>query len=193
MQPAKDNEAKAEKELVTTTTTITAAAAEEDATVEDDMDVEEVDSDEWDDDFDNPIANHDCIFCAHHSEDLVENVKHMSVVHSFFIPDTEYIIDLEGLLLYLGEKIARGMCEIIKTKQHLLISITTFSDFRPFFFLVLQISCASGVMTVAEHSIHWMRYESIWPTRAIVKCCTKVLHWLNIPNSTITAQVIRIM
>lgn len=75
---------------------------------EDGMEVEEVDSDEWDEDFDNPIAKNDCMFCANHSEDLVENVKHMSSVHSFFIPDTEYITDLEGLLLYLGEKIARG-------------------------------------------------------------------------------------
>lgn len=75
---------------------------------EDDMDIEEVDSDEWDEDFENPIEKNDCIFCGHHSEDLVENVKHMSTVHSFFIPDTEYITDLEGLLLYLGEKVARG-------------------------------------------------------------------------------------
>lgn len=75
---------------------------------EDDMDAEEVDSDEWDEDFDNPIAKNDCIFCPHHSEDLVENVKHMSSVHSFFIPDTEFIVDLEGLLIYLGEKVARG-------------------------------------------------------------------------------------
>lgn len=78
----------------------------EDANDDDGMQVVEVDSDEWD--FDNPIENNVCIFCPHPSEDLVENVKHMSVVHSFFIPDTEYLTDLEGLLLYLGEKVARG-------------------------------------------------------------------------------------
>lgn len=76
---------------------------------DDDIEIEEVDSDEWDDDWDdNPIANNDCIFCTHHSESLEDNVKHMSVAHSFFIPDTEYIVDLEGLLMYLGEKVARG-------------------------------------------------------------------------------------
>lgn len=69
--------------------------------------IEEVDSDEWCEDTENPIENNDCIFCPHHSEDLVENVKHMSVAHSFFVPDTEYIIDLEGLLVYLGEKVTR--------------------------------------------------------------------------------------
>lgn len=75
---------------------------------EDGMEVEEVDSDERDEDFDNPIANNDCIFCPHHSDDFVENVKHMSSVHSFFIPDTEFITDVDGLLMYLGEKVARG-------------------------------------------------------------------------------------
>lgn len=75
---------------------------------DDAMEAEEVDSDEWNEDFDNPIANNDCIFCPDHSDDFVENVKHMSSVHSFFIPDTEYITDVEGLLMYLGEKVARG-------------------------------------------------------------------------------------
>lgn len=69
--------------------------------------IEEVDDDQWDEDWDNPIENNDCLFCAQHSEDLVANVKHMSVKHSFFIPDAEYCIDVEGLLGYLAEKICR--------------------------------------------------------------------------------------
>lgn len=75
-------------------------------------DIEEVDSDEWDEDTENPIANNDCIFCTHHSENLVDNLKHMSVGHSFFVPDTEYVVDLEGLLMYLGEKVTKGMYAI---------------------------------------------------------------------------------
>lgn len=47
------------------------------------------------------------MFCGHESNDFVDNMKHMSVVHSFFVPDTEYIIDLEGLIMYLGAKISR--------------------------------------------------------------------------------------
>lgn len=74
---------------------------------QDGEDVEEVDSDEWDEDWDNPIENNDCLFCLNHSEDLVQNVKHMSVKHSFFIPDAEFCIDVEGLLGYLAEKICR--------------------------------------------------------------------------------------
>lgn len=66
-----------------------------------------VDSDEWNDETENPIAKNCCMFCGHESNDFVDNMKHMSVVHSFFVPDTEYIIDLEGLLMYLGAKISR--------------------------------------------------------------------------------------
>uniref|UniRef100_A0A1Q3F8P0 Putative c2h2-type zn-finger protein n=1 Tax=Culex tarsalis TaxID=7177 RepID=A0A1Q3F8P0_CULTA len=75
--------------------------------MEQDGDVEEVDSDEWDEDWENPIENNDCLFCPNHSEDLIQNVKHMSVKHSFFIPDAEFCIDVEGLLGYLAEKICR--------------------------------------------------------------------------------------
>lgn len=74
---------------------------------------EEVDSDEWEEVIseNNPILNNDCLFCSHHSASLTKNVKHMSVAHSFFIPHIEYLQDLKGLLLYLGEKICNGyMC-----------------------------------------------------------------------------------
>ncbi|XP_068159533.1 cytoplasmic 60S subunit biogenesis factor ZNF622 [Drosophila tropicalis] len=71
-----------------------------------DIEEEEVDSDEWDKIPENPLTERDCLFCNHTSDDLVENLKHMSVAHSFFIPDTEYCTDIEGLLYYLGEKVA---------------------------------------------------------------------------------------
>ncbi|XP_055844698.1 cytoplasmic 60S subunit biogenesis factor ZNF622 [Episyrphus balteatus] len=73
--------------------------------VEEDESIEEVDSDEWEDVGPNPIADNNCIFCDEHSEDLVDNLKHMSVAHSFFIPDAEFCTDLEGLLFYLGDKV----------------------------------------------------------------------------------------
>ncbi|THH30937.1 hypothetical protein EUX98_g3264 [Antrodiella citrinella] len=49
-----------------------------------------------------------CLFCPVASPSLNENIAHMSVAHSFFVPDMEYIVDLPGLLTYLGEKIAVG-------------------------------------------------------------------------------------
>lgn len=45
----------------------------------------------------------ECLFCSHHSRTLLKNVDHMTKVHSFFIPDVEYLADLRGLLRYLGE------------------------------------------------------------------------------------------
>jgi pre-60S factor REI1 len=73
-------------------------------------DVEEVDSDEWDEE-ENPILNNNCLFCSHHSADMFKNLKHMTLEHSFFIPDAEYVIDIKGLLTYLGEKVSQNcMC-----------------------------------------------------------------------------------
>lgn len=76
----------------------------------DDSDIEEVDSDEWDEDIseNNPILNNNCLFCLHHSATFMKNLKHMTVAHSFFIPDAEFVTDLKGLLLYLGEKVCQG-------------------------------------------------------------------------------------
>jgi pre-60S factor REI1 len=49
-----------------------------------------------------------CLFCPTKSSSLDENLTHMSAAHSFFIPDAEYLVDLTGLIQYLGEKIAVG-------------------------------------------------------------------------------------
>ncbi|XP_074843927.1 cytoplasmic 60S subunit biogenesis factor ZNF622 [Carettochelys insculpta] len=50
----------------------------------------------------------DCLFCHHHSSSLMKNVAHMTKAHSFFIPDIEYLVDLRGLIMYLGEKVGVG-------------------------------------------------------------------------------------
>ncbi|XP_030015434.1 zinc finger protein 622-like [Sphaeramia orbicularis] len=50
----------------------------------------------------------DCLFCSHHSRSLMKNVAHMTGVHSFFIPDLEFLVDLRGLIRYLGEKVGAG-------------------------------------------------------------------------------------
>ncbi|XP_046664933.1 zinc finger protein 622 [Homalodisca vitripennis] len=80
---------------------------------EDDSDIEEVDSDEWNEEFsdNNPILRNDCLFCKHHSAAMMKNLKHMTLAHSFFVPDIEYVTDMKRLLCYLGEKIIQGyMC-----------------------------------------------------------------------------------
>lgn len=49
-----------------------------------------------------------CLFCNHRSINLDGNLVHMSKAHSFFIPDQELLVDLPGLIGYLGEKVAGG-------------------------------------------------------------------------------------
>ncbi|XP_008433012.1 zinc finger protein 622 [Poecilia reticulata] len=49
-----------------------------------------------------------CLFCCHRSRSLLKNVAHMTKVHSFFIPDVEFLVDLRGLVRYLGEKVGAG-------------------------------------------------------------------------------------
>jgi len=56
----------------------------------------------------NRLSVKDCLFCTHVSFSLEDNLAHMDIAHSFFIPDADYLVDLTGLLTYLGEKIAVG-------------------------------------------------------------------------------------
>ncbi|KAL4706824.1 hypothetical protein ACJJTC_010058 [Scirpophaga incertulas] len=88
------------------------ANTSEDEDIETDSEIEELDSDEWEEcrikGSDSLIKPRDCLFCSHHSKNMVKNIKHMSEAHSFFIPDLEYCVNVKGLLLYLGEKISQG-------------------------------------------------------------------------------------
>jgi pre-60S factor REI1 len=54
------------------------------------------------------LSTSDCLFCTTHSDSIASNLTHMSVTHGFFIPDAEYLVDVSGLIAYLGEKIAVG-------------------------------------------------------------------------------------
>lgn len=103
----KENEGQSRDVLMKQTKSIEKKVDPE-ARMEDDNDVEEIDSDEWEDDYVNPIEENGCMFCSHTSEDLTTNLQHMAVAHSFFVPDMEYVTDLQGLMVYLAEKIVRG-------------------------------------------------------------------------------------
>lgn len=60
------------------------------------------------DENDVEIDLNECLFCPILSESLDDNLKHMSIEHSFFVNDLEYCCDLEGLIEYLAEKIKIG-------------------------------------------------------------------------------------
>lgn len=46
-----------------------------------------------------------CLFCPHVSDSAESKCEHMAHEHSFFIPDMDYVSDLEGLLKHLGVKV----------------------------------------------------------------------------------------
>lgn len=53
----------------------------------------------------------ECLFCSSISSSLENNINHMSVKHGFFLPDADYLVDVEGMVTYLGEKVGEGhMC-----------------------------------------------------------------------------------
>lgn len=52
-----------------------------------------------------PLELTECLFCPHESSSMELSLSHMSTIHGFFIPDLEYLVDLNGLILYLCEKV----------------------------------------------------------------------------------------
>eukprot|EP00922_Rhytidocystis_sp_ex-Travisia-forbesii_P034265 GHVS01050887.1.p1 GENE.GHVS01050887.1~~GHVS01050887.1.p1 ORF type:complete len:347 (-),score=67.98 GHVS01050887.1:34-1074(-) len=49
-----------------------------------------------------------CLFDETVSEDVDSNVKYMQTKYSLFIPNAEYLINLEGLITYLGAKVYKS-------------------------------------------------------------------------------------
>ena len=56
------------------------------------------------------LAPTDCLFCASapRAPTIDANLEHMARAHGFFVPDADFLVDLVGLLRYLGEKAAVG-------------------------------------------------------------------------------------
>ncbi|MCJ1474206.1 hypothetical protein MMC13_002864 [Lambiella insularis] len=95
-----------------------------------------------------------CLFCNYDSPSLKLNVMHMTKFHGMFIPEQLYLVDLEGLIVYLQKKIIEnheclfchklksstsGIQTHMKDKGHCMIAFDTeeemvevgqFYDFR---------------------------------------------------------------
>ncbi|KAI9469694.1 MAG: C2H2 type zinc-finger-domain-containing protein [Benjaminiella poitrasii] len=56
------------------------------------------------------ISQNRCLFCCINNGDFDTNLKHMNIVHGFFLPDVEYLEDAPGLIVYLAEKIDDRIC-----------------------------------------------------------------------------------
>ena len=84
-------------------------------TVQEDAEVDDEDGDEEMQTIDQKIAASrnrlsptSCLFCPTSSPSLELNLDHMASSHSFFIPEADFLIDLPGLLTYLGDKVSVG-------------------------------------------------------------------------------------
>lgn len=83
-----------------------------------DDDWEEINNDELiDEDYDDleidhmlalAIKSNTCLFCDRENTNIKNNIDHMNLIHGFFIPENKYLIDLEGMMDYLGFKV--GAC-----------------------------------------------------------------------------------
>ncbi|PWY69023.1 hypothetical protein BO94DRAFT_579272 [Aspergillus sclerotioniger CBS 115572] len=51
-----------------------------------------------------------CLFCLQEAADVQENTEHMLKAHGMFIPEKDYLTDLEGLLRYLHRKVENSEC-----------------------------------------------------------------------------------
>lgn len=96
-----------------------------------------------------------CLFCNYISPTLLLSISHMQKYHGMFIPEQDYLIDMEGLILYLHKKInefnqclycgrTKGNASAVQTHmrdvQHCkiayfsdeeMLEIGDFYDFRP--------------------------------------------------------------
>ncbi|KLJ11635.1 hypothetical protein EMPG_13175 [Blastomyces silverae] len=90
--------------------------------------------------YDEDYALTHCMFCNHNSAGVKQNVLHMRKFHGMFVPEQGYLVDGEGLLKYLFDKIAKNneclYCHKIKSstaaiqthmrdKGHCMIAFST--------------------------------------------------------------------
>jgi len=53
----------------------------------------------------------ECIFCHKMSTGFGSNLEHMTKEHGLFIPDIKYLVDIKGLIYYLGKRLSiTNMC-----------------------------------------------------------------------------------
>lgn len=100
------------------------------------------------------VSPKSCLFCNLESSDIDSNVSHMERVHGMFIPEKQYLVNLEGLLASLQERIQEyneclvcgkvksnafaaqthmrdtGHCKIPYTTEDEQLEIGEFYDFR---------------------------------------------------------------
>lgn len=81
---------------------------DDDVEIDEDADIESLSSEVLAGMKQRNISMNECLFCLRKAQNMASNIIHMSKQHGFFIPDVNFVTDLEGLLKYLGEKVGVG-------------------------------------------------------------------------------------
>lgn len=63
------------------------------------------------------VKSDTCLFCDKKSPNCKNNISHMNLIHGFFIPEEKFVIDIEGLMEYLGFKVGAGATCLWCSKQ----------------------------------------------------------------------------
>ena len=58
------------------------------------------------------VTHKTCLFCSYDSPSLILNVTHMERIHSMFIPERQFLVDLPGLIGFL-QKLVYENCECL--------------------------------------------------------------------------------
>lgn len=101
-----------------------------------------------------PTSPNRCLFCNYESPSLKLSVMHMTKFHGMFVPEQPFLVDLEGLIGYLQEKIVenheclfchklksstsgiqthmrdKGHCMIAFDSEEEMVEVGQFYDFR---------------------------------------------------------------
>ncbi|KAA8493678.1 Cytoplasmic 60S subunit biogenesis factor REI1-like 1 [Porphyridium purpureum] len=64
-----------------------------------------------------PFSACECVFDGHTSDSTEHNLAYMAKAFSFFLPYAEFVLDLEGILSYLGEKVGVGYACICCSRE----------------------------------------------------------------------------
>ncbi len=82
-----------------------AAAKDEKKKTKGDKMKDEEDEEDDEDDEGEAIPLLTCLFCNKEFNDMQKCLDHM-LKHGFFVPYIDFLVDLEGMLEYLGEKVS---------------------------------------------------------------------------------------
>lgn len=94
---------------------------------EDSVSEDDLDSNFEETDLVQETSDISCFYCGQNNHDTESNIKHMYKNHGLYIPERSFLVDVQGLLEYLGNSVSRFEClvcgfhgkNLVSIRQHL--------------------------------------------------------------------------